>query len=140
MTQFPADQLSFLRFARLNNSFSAALKPLNQLSPLSGPLREDSFTSIPKKWNQMNKFSPRGEISIPLFPKQHEQEFSAMPGARSHSSTKNLGLPELKIHHIDQEYTQRSPFASLLNYNANELPHIMSKNWIFLEILMKFST
>jgi hypothetical protein len=125
MTQFPTDQLSFLRFSRLNNSFSATLKPLNQLSPLSGPLREDSFTSIPKKWNQMDKFSSRGEISIPLFPKQHEQEFPALAEARSYTFTKSLCLPELKIHHIDQETPQRSPFASLINYKMNELPNLM---------------
>jgi len=127
MTHFPADQLSFLRFSRLNNSFSATLKPLNQLSPLTGPLGDDSFTSIPKKWNQVDKFSPRGGISIPLFPKQHEQEFSALAEARSHSITKNLCLPELKIHQIDQESTQRSPFTSLVNSRLNELTNIMRK-------------
>jgi len=73
----------------------------------------------------VDKFSPRGGISIPLFPKQHEQEFSALAEARSHSITKNLCLPELKIHQIDQESTQRSPFTSLVNSRLNELTNIM---------------
>ncbi len=132
MTQFPADQLSFLRFARLNNSFSTTLKPLNQSSPLAGPLRDDPFTSISKKWNQMDKFSPRGEISIPLFPKQHEQEFPALTEARSHQITKSLFLPELRIHQMDQPSIQRSPFASLINYKMNELPNIMREFLSFI--------
>ena len=82
----------------------------------------------------MDKFSPKGAVSIPLFPGPFEQETLASTQELSHSRTKDLRLSELKIPKIAHENLgslQKSPFATLQSHRINELTNMIRK-YLFL--------
>jgi len=128
MTQFPADQFSFLRFSSLNNPLALSLKPLNVVPQAPNNLSEDQFVSISKRWNQMDKFSPKGVVSIPLFPKPFEEETLLSTQEKSRPRAQSLGFSDLKIPEIAHQNhgsLQKSPFAALQNHRINELTNLI---------------
>jgi len=131
MTQFPANQFSFLRFLSPSNPLALSQKPLNVVPHAPNNFSQDQLASISQRWNMMDKMSPKATVSIPLFPKPFEEENLPSTQGKGRPRAQSLGLSDLKIPEIayqNHESLQRSSFAVLQNHRINELTNLIQRS------------